>query len=98
MKFECAAELWEYPGNAAWHFVTLPKTYSEDIALVTREHKRGFGSVRVRARIGESTWDTSIFPDSKSGCYLLPIKKAIRQQEHLASGSRVNATIEVLKI
>lgn len=41
----------------------------------------GWGSVRVRAVLGGSAWDTSIFPDAKSGTYLLPLKASIRAKE-----------------
>ena len=45
--------------------------------------RRGFGSVRVSATTGVTTWKTSIFPDGKTGTYLLPVKKAVRQAASL---------------
>ncbi len=40
--------------------------------------KPGFGSIRVTARIGETAWATSVFPDKASGGWVLPVKKAVR--------------------
>ena len=55
--------------------------------------RRGFGSVRVRATIGSSTWTTSIFPASQAG-YVLPVKRPVRVAEEWSvvdnlSGGRV---------
>ena len=85
-RFE--AELWLWEGDAAWHFVTLP----EDISDAVEEQagpRRGFGSVPVQVTIGSSTWTTSVFPDSKRGAYLLPVKKQIRTREGFGLGDRV---------
>ena len=84
-RFE--AELWEYDGPAAWHFVTVPAELSEDLRADAGP-RRGFGSVRVRVTIGGSTWSTSVFP-SKDGPFLLPVKRAVRRAEDLEVGDSV---------
>ncbi len=56
---------------------------------------RGFGSIRVAATIGRTRWNTSIFPDAKSGSYVLPVKKQVRQAEHATAGDEVHGAIEV---
>lgn len=94
MEFSFSAKIWKYPGHAAWHFVTLPKDISEDIRAF-QLHERGFGSIRVVAAIGTTTWTTSIFPDSLSGCYLLPLKKDIRISESLAENDVVVCSLVV---
>jgi hypothetical protein len=48
------AELWQWDGPAAWHFVTVPPDLSEAIRTVREPSTRGFGSVRVAATIGET--------------------------------------------
>ena len=70
-----SAPLWQYPGEGSWYFVSVPADISDDIADLTAGTRKGFGSVRVTATIGSTTWQTSVFP-SKSGTYLLPVKKA----------------------
>ena len=47
----------------SWFFTALPVDLSEQIREIPRPF-RGFGSVRVRARIGDYEWRTSIFPDA----------------------------------
>ncbi len=89
------ARLWLWPGPAAWHFISLPKKLSADLRQTFHGFGRGFGSLRVRATIGSTGWNTSIFPDSKSGSYLLPIKKSVRVAENLRAEKLVRVTLEI---
>lgn len=89
------AKLWMYQGKGAWYFVTLPKEESAMIRHLTASPRRGWGAVPVRARIGETKWKTSIFPDSKAGAYLLPVKADIRGKEKLAAESTVSVHLEI---
>jgi len=93
--FEFAAPLWRYPGADGWHFVSLPAEVSAEITDLTAGARRGFGSVRVAVTVGATSWRTSIFPDSKAGAYLLPVKKAVRAAEHLEAGDEVRAQLKV---
>lgn len=79
------APVWLWKAEAAWHFVTLPTEVADEIEDLVVE-RRGFGSIRVKARIGATRWATSIFPSNEMGSFLLPIKKAVRVAEDLAEG------------
>lgn len=80
------AKTWVYSGPAAWTFITLPKQQAARIRLISGPGGRGWGAVRVSARIGDSEWKTSIFPDAKSGSYVLPLKAEIRKREKIQEG------------
>ena len=87
------ARLWIWPGeNAAWHFITVPKKESETIKSKVKI-RRGFGSVKVEVKIGKTQWKTSIFPDSKTGTYVLPIKAKVRRDEGIEEGDAVSVAI-----
>lgn len=58
--------------------------------------RRGFGSIRVEARIGDTTWHTSLFPDSKSGSLLLPVKKQVRLAEDIEPGSTCEVALRLI--
>lgn len=92
------AELWVWDARRAdsWTFVSLPVEASEEIRELTDGARRGFGSVRVRVRLGGTTWTTSIFPDSARGCYVLPVKRAVRKAESLDEGDIVTVSLELL--
>jgi hypothetical protein len=92
-----AAELWEHHGEGAWVFLTVPEDVSEEIRLQAGE-PRGFGSVRVEVATGATTWRTSVFPDSARGCYVLPVKKAVRRAEGVEVGDRVTVRLRVLDL
>jgi hypothetical protein len=96
--FEFSAPLWQYPGADGWHFVSVPAEISDDITDLTASIRRGFGSVRVAVTVGSTAWRTSIFPDRKTGTYLLPMKKAVRTDEHLVTGADVEAQLEIVDL
>jgi hypothetical protein len=94
-RYEFDSELWLWKGDAAWHFLTVPADVSDEIEERTRGQRRGFGSVKVRVRIGTTTWSTSVFPDTKRGAYVLPVKQEVRHAEGLAAGSTARVLLEL---
>lgn len=84
MLIRFTAPLWLWQGKGAWHFVTLPADESHIIKMAVP--RRGWGSMRVKATIGATSWNTSIFPASKAEAYLLPIKADVRKAEGLVVG------------
>jgi hypothetical protein len=87
------AKLWLYPGHAGWVFATVPKKESAHIKEQTKGLKRGWGSVPVLMQLGETTWETSIFPDKHSGTYLLPVKSNVRKEAEVMEGDSVKLTL-----
>ncbi len=98
MAFAFQAELWRHSGEAAWHFLTLPVDVADEIAELTEHERRGFGSVRVRVTVGDTTWSTSIFPDKAAQSYVLPVKKQVRDREGLDDGEMVDLTLELVDV
>ena len=96
--FRFSEPLWRHPGADAWHFVTVPREISADITDLTAGIRRGFGSVRVAVTVGGTSWRTSIFPDRRTGTYLLPVKKAVRTAEHLVAGDDVAVHLEIVDL
>ena len=86
---------------ASWHFLTIDGEVAEAIhglALMRRlegGRKRGWGSMKVRATVGDTSWDTSIFPAKDMGGWLLPMKASVRQAEGLVAGDLVRVVVDV---
>lgn len=95
IEFDGDVFRWDARDDASWYFTALPPEISAEIREIPRP-ARGFGSVRVRARVGGSEWATSIFPDGASASYVLPLKKAVRDAEALVDGGPVHVRLEVL--
>ena len=87
----------EHQGSAAWFFVSLPEDVADDIEAEHGHRARGFGSVRVEVSTGSTTWTTSVFPDTKRGTYVLPVKQPVRRAEGLLAGSRVQWHLTVIE-
>jgi len=95
MGFE--GKLWLSPGPGGWTFVTLPHDCADQVRFYIGSSKsRAWGMIKVRARIGGSSWETTIWPDKTSGSFLLPVKAAVRKTEKIASGDTVAVSIRLL--
>lgn len=90
------SEVWLYPGMAGWHFLSIPKNESAEIKKNFGGKQRGWGSLPVFVTIGKTSWKTSIFPDKKSGAYLLPVKAEVRNKERISKGDIVNFSIKII--
>ncbi len=93
--FKFKSKLWVYAGPSAWHFLSVPKKLSGELKNRYNDRTRGFGSLPVKIKIGDTQWRTSIFPDSKTSTYLLPVKLAVRKKENIFEGSMVSCEISI---
>ncbi len=97
MEFDAALWLWDARRDS-WTFVSLPTDLADEVLDLAGPHVRGFGSVRVEVTVGRTTWRTSLFPDSTSATYVLPVKKAVRAAEGLAVGDTVHVGLRLLDL
>jgi Domain of unknown function (DUF1905) len=73
---------------AAWFFMTIDGETAATIRAVAGP-RRGFGSIRVEAEIGDTRFATSLFPAKDVGGFLLPLKAKVRKAEKLEEGAKV---------
>ncbi|HVZ30097.1 MAG TPA: DUF1905 domain-containing protein [Asticcacaulis sp.] len=95
MRYKFRAKLWRWKGDApaSWVFVTLPDEVA--FAIKCQAESRAWGSVSVVARVGETGWRTSLFPDKASGGYVLPVKASVRKAENLHDGDEAEVTLDL---
>jgi hypothetical protein len=93
ISVEFAGEVWHWRGPAPFFFVTVPDDASAEIHDVAAEVTYGWGMIPVRARIGETRWTTALFP--KDGCYVVPLKDAVRTAEAIDVGDTVSVRLDV---
>lgn len=94
--------LWRWSGGNGgnWFFLTIDGEAGEMLsatALMRRLEfgaSRGFGSIRASVRIGDSRWQTSVFPQ-KEGGWLLPIKAMIRRAEGIGEADLVECVLDI---
>ena len=93
---EASGPLIKWSGDkASWFFVVLSGDVVGDIHYAAMGRTGGFGSVKVRATIGETTWETSLFPSKEAGGFVLPVKAAVRKAEGLAEGDAVALSLRI---
>ena len=94
--------------RGTYHLVTITGPEAEAISTHATLHRlefgkqRGFGSVKVMARIGETEWKTSVFPmkidDMKrtSKNWTLLVSKKVMRAEDLAEGEELTVSVTPL--
>lgn len=93
--YQLTGEVWRHPGDGGWHFVTVPPDLADELNVRYADRHRPFGSLPVRASLGSSTWSTSLFKDTKSASYLLPVKAEVRRRERIEEGATATIYIEL---
>lgn len=83
----------EWRGPSPYYFVPVPDEESADIREVAALATYGWGVIPVVARIGETDFETSLFP--KDGGYLLPLKDAVRKPQGITAGQDVTVELTV---
>lgn len=83
-EYKIKAKVWRWPGDTGWHFVNVDKNISEQIR---KAYPKGF--VKIRAQVGKTVWDTSLFPHKLSASYLLSVKASVRKKEGIFDGDEV---------
>ncbi|MCJ2179703.1 DUF1905 domain-containing protein [Novosphingobium album (ex Hu et al. 2023)] len=95
--------LWRWTGasgSGTWHFITIGGETGEALSATALMRKlegtaRGFGSLKVKARIGGTAFATSVFPSKSDNGWLLPVKASVRRAEDLTDGDEVQIFLEV---
>ena len=93
--YKLKAKVWQYAGVGGWHFITLPKKQSAEIKSGFGNMQKPWGSLPVLVTIGKTSWKTSIFPEKKSGAFLLPVKAEVRKKENIVEGETITITLEI---
>jgi Domain of unknown function (DUF1905) len=106
--FTATTTLWIWTTEkapASWHFITISGDVADAIQVTAVMHrlettggarKRGWGAIKVRAQIGDSIWDTSMFPAKAAGGWMLPVKAAVRKAQGLLAGDNVTVSVTLL--
>jgi hypothetical protein len=93
MDLDFTGDIWHWRGPSPYYFVTVPDEESHHLQAVSTVVTYGWGMIPVRARIGATEWQTSLFP--KDGLYVVPVKDAVRRAEGLDEGDTVTVRLTV---
>ncbi|MFL0355790.1 DUF1905 domain-containing protein [Erythrobacter sp. GH1-10] len=87
--------------KAVYHLVAFTGAEAEAIAAHAMMHRlefgrqRGFGSVKVIARIGATEWTTSVFPQRKQSEWVLLVSKKVMRAEGIAPGDSIPVSLTI---
>ena len=93
MNIEFNGEIWFWKGPAPWYFVTVPEQECLELRAISGMVTYGWGMIPVQVRLGNSEWQTSLWP--KDERYIVPLKASVRRAEKLAEGDNVTIRLAV---
>ena len=93
MHLEFSGEVWFWRGPSPYHFLTVPEAESAQLESAAALVTYGWGMIPVEARIGSTSWTTSLFP--KNGGYIVPLKDRVRAAEDIELGDTVTIRLAV---
>lgn len=93
-NFAFKGKIWKDKGKGAWHFVTLPKRLSKNIRKIHKDSEEGWGRLKTNITVGDTSWKTSIWFDTKADTYLLPVNSKVRKKEKLVEGVSLEFHLE----
>ena len=94
-RFVATGKIWRVQEPGGWFFLTIDKKTAQGIRFFSEGHTVGLGYVKVTAKIGKTSWDTTLFP-TKTKEYLLAIKASVRKNENLSEGDRIRVVVDLI--
>jgi hypothetical protein len=91
-EFEVTGKVGLWPSSKAdggWHYLVVKGQTAMEIRYAALGRTGGFGSIKVRARIGGTEWQTSLFPHRDSGGFIILLKAEVRRREGVTAGKKV---------
>jgi len=93
IEYHFSSKPWKYSGKGGWFFISLPQKTAKEIRNFFKSEEEGWGRLKVTAKIGNSSWQTAIWFDTKSATYLLPLKAEIRKKENVTADKNTAVTL-----
>ncbi|MEM6586413.1 MAG: DUF1905 domain-containing protein [Pseudomonadota bacterium] len=87
--------------RGTYHLVTFSGDEAEALTTHALLQKlefgraRGFGSIKLTARIGETEWRTSVFPQRNSSEWVLLVSKKVMRAENIGVGDSIEVTLSL---
>ena len=79
MRLKFSGEILFRRAPSPFHFVTVPEEERAELRAVATLLTYGWGVIPVSAKLGRTSWTTSLFP--KDGGFTVPIKASVREAE-----------------
>ena len=83
------AEVKIFNKDKGWHYVSVPSELS-----LTHENLADRGLIAITAKVGASSWATSLLPMG-DGTHFIALPAKVRQKEKLALGSMIEISFMI---
>jgi hypothetical protein len=87
--FQVVGDVKIFPQKGGWMYVSVPVDITEKL-----NHKAQRGLIPVRAKAGNTSWDTSLMPMG-DGTHFIPLSAKVRKKEGIILGGSVSVTFQL---
>jgi len=85
-SFTAKVEVFER--KMGWHYVSVPTDLSKPL-----EHLADRGLIAVTAKVGNTSWPTSLLPMG-DGTHFIPLSAKVRKKENISLGMMLEVSFE----
>jgi hypothetical protein len=93
LNIDFDAEVIHWRGPAPFYFLKIPVEFALSIKEISKTASYGWGVIPTTATIGTVEFYTALIP--KDDSYLLPLKKAVREELKIDLGQQVEASLHI---
>ena len=90
MEHAFAAKIERFEMQGGWHYVPVPLKLSKPLELYAIH----FGFIAILAKVGRSTWPTSLLPKG-DGTHIIALPAKVRAREKLSLGAEIEISFEI---
>lgn len=94
-KYSVTGTVLKWPSDTGWYYVPIKETYE-----TLGRKPRTYGFLKIKATLGETSWETSLMPAGKNkdgvSKLFIAIKASVRKAEGIQDGDRVTITYTLL--
>lgn len=93
--YTVTAPVWLWNADkGSWHFLTISGEVANHLRFDSLGLRRGFGSIKIAAQVGDVAWQTSVFPSGED--YVLPLKADVRRRAAIAAGDEITVSLRLV--
>lgn len=95
MDLKFSGKIWQWRGPSPYYFVTVPEQPGRELRAMVSTLSYGWGGIRVKARIGDTEWETSLI--AKEEGYVVPLRDQVRRAERVDDGDTITISLSTVK-
>jgi hypothetical protein len=83
-KYNTKGEVELFPQKGGWYYIRIPLSITKNLL-----YRANRGVIAIKARVGETKWDTSLLPMG-DGTHFIALSAKVRKKENIDVGKTIS--------